>query len=479
MTIKDIELASGMMRANIRYYEHEGLIAPSRLANGYRNYSAEDLATLKRVKLLRSLKISIEEIKALQDGATDLSDILTLKINELEELKNDAAGAQELCRALQEDRVTYETLDAEKYLAALPQPKSGAVCLNMEQEPVTGVFHPWRRYFARMLDFSIYSAIWLAVLALGFHVNVPAMAGRMSFFNTLVAGLLMLFLEPLLLQLFGTTPGKWIFGLHLEDEDGCRPAYSDGFDRTLTAIGLGLGYFIPIYNLVRLWKSYKSCREKEKLPWDDVLVYSIRDRKRYRVAFWMLAQVLLTVAMVIVFSAAQLPPNRGELTVSEFAENYNTLANYYNVYTGLRLDDKGMWTDNLDDGTLYLSVAPGLALPEPDFTYTVEDGRLTGIRLETELSGSDMWIPSFTEQMEMAALAYAGAQKDIGLLFGGSGRIAKAIADHTLEDFRFQASGVDIFCEIDYSGYSVSSDMLIPRDGAETSYSIVFTIAGD
>jgi DNA-binding transcriptional MerR regulator len=362
MTIKDIELASGMMRANIRYYEHEGLIAPSRLANGYRNYSAEDLATLKRVKLLRSLKISIEEIKALQDGATDLSDILTLKINELEELKNDAAGAQELCRALQEDRVTYETLDAEKYLAALPQPKSGAVCLNMEQEPVTGVFHPWRRYFARMLDFSIYSAIWLAVLALGFHVNVPAMAGRMSFFNTLVAGLLMLFLEPLLLQLFGTTPGKWIFGLHLEDEDGCRPAYSDGFDRTLTAIGLGLGYFIPITIWSGSGKATKLPRKREAAMGRRACLFH-PGPEALPGCLLVLAQVLLTVAMVIVFSAAQLPPNRGELTVSEFAENYNTLANYYNVYTGLRLDDKGMWTDNLDDGHSISPSRPDLRCP--------------------------------------------------------------------------------------------------------------------
>ena len=477
MTIKEIELASGLPRANIRYYEQEGLIVPSRMANGYRDYSTEDLATLRRIKLLRSLKISIGEIKALQDKTTALSDLLTLKIHELEQVKDDAVSAREICRTLQADRVTYETLDAERYLDTLPQ-STGGVYLNVAEEPVMGVFHPWRRYFARMLDFSVYSAVWFVILALGFHVNVPAMAGRMSLFNTLAAGLLMLFLEPLLLQLFGTTPGKWIFGLHLEDEDGCRPVYSDGFDRTLTAIGLGLGYFIPVYNMVRLWKSYKICSEKEKLPWDDVLVYSIRDRKRYRFAVWVIAHGLLTVAMVVVFSAAQLPPNKGDLTVAEFAENYNALADYYDVYTGLRLDDEGMWTDSLDGGTISLAIAPDVALPETDFTYTVEGGRLTGIRLEKELRGSDMWITSDTEQMELAALAYIGAQKDIGLLFGGSGRIARSIEDHALEDFQFEAAGVEIHYEVDYSGYAVASDMLIPEDGAETSYSIVFSITG-
>lgn len=34
---------------------------------------------------------------------------------------------------------------------------------------------------------------------------------------------LMLLLEPLFLHWFGTTPGKCIFGLRLEDEDGRQP----------------------------------------------------------------------------------------------------------------------------------------------------------------------------------------------------------------------------------------------------------------
>lgn len=74
----------------------------------------------------------------------------------------------------------------------------------------------------------------------------------------------MLFLEPVLLRLFGTTLGKWIFGLRLEDENGNRPSYIAGFIRTLQVIGSGLGYHIPVYSLVRLWKSYKQCSDNEK-----------------------------------------------------------------------------------------------------------------------------------------------------------------------------------------------------------------------
>ena len=43
MTIKEMEERSGLARANIRFYEAEGLFAPERKPNGYRDYSGEDL----------------------------------------------------------------------------------------------------------------------------------------------------------------------------------------------------------------------------------------------------------------------------------------------------------------------------------------------------------------------------------------------------------------------------------------------------
>lgn len=53
MTIKEVEERTGLARANIRFYEEEGLICPLRLANGYRDYSEEDQKTLLKIKLPR------------------------------------------------------------------------------------------------------------------------------------------------------------------------------------------------------------------------------------------------------------------------------------------------------------------------------------------------------------------------------------------------------------------------------------------
>ena len=65
MTSKEMEARSGVARANIRYYEAEGLLTPARLKNGYRDYSEADLEILEKIKLLRRLGVSVEELKAM------------------------------------------------------------------------------------------------------------------------------------------------------------------------------------------------------------------------------------------------------------------------------------------------------------------------------------------------------------------------------------------------------------------------------
>ena len=76
MTSKEMEARSGVARANIRYYEAEGLLTPARMKNGYRDYSEEDLALLEKIKLLRRLGVSVQELKELRAGQAELSAVL-------------------------------------------------------------------------------------------------------------------------------------------------------------------------------------------------------------------------------------------------------------------------------------------------------------------------------------------------------------------------------------------------------------------
>lgn len=43
MNIAEAERRTGLTRANIRFYEKEGLLTPTRGANGYRDYTEDDV----------------------------------------------------------------------------------------------------------------------------------------------------------------------------------------------------------------------------------------------------------------------------------------------------------------------------------------------------------------------------------------------------------------------------------------------------
>ena len=77
MTIKDVEDRTGLARSNIRFYEKEGLIEPSRNnKNGYRDYSEKDVETIKKIAYLRTLEISIEDIRSIMADKVSLAEVI-------------------------------------------------------------------------------------------------------------------------------------------------------------------------------------------------------------------------------------------------------------------------------------------------------------------------------------------------------------------------------------------------------------------
>ena len=49
MTIKEIEQATGLPRASVRFYESEGFLSPTRGENGYRSYSSANYGGIKGI----------------------------------------------------------------------------------------------------------------------------------------------------------------------------------------------------------------------------------------------------------------------------------------------------------------------------------------------------------------------------------------------------------------------------------------------
>lgn len=470
MTIKEIEKLSGMKRANIRFYELEGLITPKRMDNGCRDYSENDLQVLLRIKLLRSLHISLDEIKALKDGSKDLTDTLSKQILKLDQEKQDASYAQDVCRAMQEDRVSFADLDAKKYLDDINRTmeETGSMYFSVKGDEILQVFHPWRRFLARMFDISIYNILWLAFLAFVFDVNLAARSSHLL--DSFIAIAMMLVLEPIWLHLFGTTPGKAIFGLRIETPDGRCLSYGEGLERTWGVIGTGMGYNIPIYKLIRLWKSCTLCSENKIQPWDESISYTIKDTKWYRGVFYIGAYVATFAVLLTIMSAQQLPPNKGDLTLAEFAGNYNYYAKLFDIDFGNEyLDEYGKWAEKKSGG-MGRTVVIGHT-EKPEYHFTIENGYVTDVSFAVEIEDNEGWLSSYDKHMFLASLAFAGAQNEMGLFSKIPSRIADQIDNNTFKDYHFTEAGITFTCDIEYSGYkNAQSHFLLPAEDAQENY---------
>ena len=85
-----------MTKRAVKYYEEKGLLSVDKDNNGYRNYTAQDVETLKKISVYRKLGISIKDIQSLLETG-DKSILLriyqekvqekVLKDSELEALK--------------------------------------------------------------------------------------------------------------------------------------------------------------------------------------------------------------------------------------------------------------------------------------------------------------------------------------------------------------------------------------------------------
>ncbi|MGA4538471.1 MerR family transcriptional regulator [Uniformispora flossi] len=67
MRIGALEDATGVSRRLLRYYEEQGLLRPARLANGYRDYSEADVATVRRIRRLLAAGLPTAVINRILD----------------------------------------------------------------------------------------------------------------------------------------------------------------------------------------------------------------------------------------------------------------------------------------------------------------------------------------------------------------------------------------------------------------------------
>ncbi len=103
MKIQELEKELNITRSNIRFYEKEGLISPPRKENGYREYSEDDIAKLKKIIIFRKLGITVADIKDIFDGTLSLQTAIDNNIDRLHKEIEELNGAIEVCEQIKED----------------------------------------------------------------------------------------------------------------------------------------------------------------------------------------------------------------------------------------------------------------------------------------------------------------------------------------------------------------------------------------
>ncbi len=476
MKISEIEKRTGMDRTNIRFYEREGLINLLRAENGYREFTEEDLETLLRIKLLRSIHLPISEIKALLQGEISLSQILDQQIHVLGNDREDIGFAQEICRVMKQEESSLFNLDAKKYLDQLEEKSlsTGTEYFSLKQDQLSQVHSPWRRFFARTLDFTLYSIFVSFVQVVVFHQITSAQSAFSATIDGIVVLLLMLFVEPLLLTIFGTTPGKAVFGLRLESHEGGKLTYYDAFMRTFGMLKYGMGFQIPFYNIYRHVQSYKACNQGEILPWDELVSYTLKDKKVYRSVLFVGAEVLVFVLAFVLVLAERIPPNGGELTVAEFAENYEhyqKLLEFNDERYGF--DGNGQFIDITKDNVHYLDIAYEEI---PFLWYELSNGHIKSISFDLSIPNRDETLMSYNSKMLLTNLALVGAQKDMKLFSSTITEVIDLVYNNTLTGFTAEKLGIEMTAKIMSKGYKDFGNVLIPeRNSKEYKYEVSFS----
>ena len=410
MRILDLEAKTDLERATIRFYEKEGLISPRRTENGYREYSETDCGQLMKIKLLRQLGLSVEKIKALQQGNEDFQAALEEQIRQLSQNITNQKIAREVCSQIRDAGVDYQSIDASYYLTMLKeaQPKTAVTTAAPYRDPVCVEIHPVRRYIARILDYMLLCSSVLFILIVILRIRPIS---RMSEFGnalaTLAFWLLLIPANALFLHFAGTTPGKWVMGIRVESFEGGRLPFLWALDREWRVFRYGMGFCIPLWTyfcqLKAWWRlkgttparfaRYDEMTGPQDMVWDDQseLIYSNWEYGK-KGLLSLVGAICLCIGLNTVSSLDIIKPKyRGyDLTVAQFASNYNDMTAMLDRSVNYRkMGSDGSFADTSSKHTIVVDMYNQAS----SISYETEDAFIRKIRFEYS-SESALPIPN-------------------------------------------------------------------------------------
>lgn len=451
MNIKLVETLTGMTRSNIRFYETEGFIQPERLSNGYREYSDEDIEILKRIKLLRSLNLPLNEIKALHNGTNDLLETLNQHIQNLEKEINELNQNSNICKKMVIDNVTYHTLNADNYINLTTNQEN-------KEDTISQPIIPWRRYFARILDLSLYGLLWVLVLAFIFKVPVTNRNLLETLLDSYMPIAFMFFFEPLLLSKFATTPGKWCMGIYIYDYSNQKLTWYESMNRTLQVFVKGMGCTLPVYGVYREFISYKKYTSKELLEWDINTTVKIKDNYVLGIIVYIIISIIRILILAGIAIISLVPNSKGDLTIKQFSENYNYIIMNREQELSCYLDDNANW---IHSG----NVIHSSPLQHPNIQFELENEKIKKITIEQTIYSNTKMILDHPIPLLYALEVMVTAQEGYNPFSNDLSNLQSDFIKHLKTEYKKDYLNLSIYYHLDYKGYqSIDYDVWLPDE---------------
>ena len=220
-----------------------------------------------------------------------------------------------------------------------------------------------------------------------------------------------------------------------------------------------------------MFRTANRCWNDEPQPWDVDTAYTAAPFRPLRhIGAFVLAAALISVCGEAANSYSQLPPNRGDLTVAEFAENYNRQAVYILSSPTWILDEAGAWKRAPDPPGVIVTGTGASWRRNHDFRYTLENGAVRAVTWERSLENTEEWIYIPVYDITAAATALAWSRENTPLWTSArKGLVSDLVGADWENGFTVRKNGAVITWEVESRNFYVNGDsgLAVPVDDAK------------
>jgi len=136
-------------------------------------------------------------------------------------------------------------------------------------EIVSSQVRPWTRFWARLFDIYAFSVVFGLLIGVASLVMSPVriVDKAQEALLGMLALLVWVFVEPIFLASFGTTPGKWLLRITVSTKEGSM-SYGKALSRSLKVWWRGLGIGFPLVALFTMAIAAGRLKKNGSTSWD-------------------------------------------------------------------------------------------------------------------------------------------------------------------------------------------------------------------